>query len=81
MLRVPQGGPLPNWAVLDTLRGLFTLQYGEDGITRFLNLVLGTSAGAPATSFDDGMSKLEFVLVSCKEQGMDCDFSSAQVPE
>eukprot|EP00048_Salpingoeca_helianthica_P005444 m.87928 g.87928 ORF g.87928 m.87928 type:complete len:904 (+) comp13602_c1_seq1:1215-3926(+) len=74
----PEGGPLPLQAT-NNIRGLFTVQDGEEGVTRFLNLALGFNL-RPASTFDDGMTKLEFVLVSCKGTGH-CDFTAGKVPE
>jgi hypothetical protein len=74
----PESGPLPLQAN-NNIRGLFTVQEGEEGVTRFLNLALGLNL-RPAATFDDGMGKLEFVLVSCKG-AQHCDFSAAKVPE
>jgi len=74
----PANGPLP-LSQNDNIRGLFTVQDGEEGITRFMNLGLGFNL-RPATTFDDAMTKLEFVLVSCKGQDH-CDFTPAKVPE
>jgi len=72
------GGPLP-LTVNNNIRGLFTVQDGEEGITRFMNLALGFNLN-PATSFDDGMTKLEFVLTSCKSgtTAGSCDFTAAK---
>ncbi len=76
--RAPDGGPLP-LQINNNIRGLFTVQDGEEGVTRFMNLGLGLNL-KPATTFDDAMTKLEFVLVSCKGAAH-CDFSAAKVPE
>jgi len=77
----PAGGPLPI-SVQNSLGGLFTVQDGEEGVTRFLNLGLGVTPSAPATTFDDAMTKLDFVLISCKSAtGTGCDFTAAKVPE
>jgi hypothetical protein len=76
----PSMGPLP-LQVKDNIQGLFTVQDGEESVTRFLNLGLGlANPAAPATTFDDAMGKLEFVLISCKGT-THCDFTPAKVPE
>jgi len=74
----PTQGPLPI-QMNNNLRGLFTVNDGEQGITRFMYLGLGFNL-VPATTFDDAMSKMEFVLISCKT-ATHCDFTAAKVPE
>lgn len=74
----PEVGPLPIQTT-NNLRGLFTVTDGEEGVTRFLNLGLGLNLN-PAVTFDDAMTKMEFVLVSCKS-ATHCDFTAAKVPE
>jgi len=74
----PEAGPLPI-LINNNLRGLFTVQDGEEGVTRFMNLGLGFNL-LPASTFDDAMSKLEFTLISCKS-ATHCDFTAAKVPE
>jgi hypothetical protein len=41
---------------------------------------LGHPGQPPAASFDDGMSKLSFNMVSCLD-GKHCDFNPAIVPK
>lgn len=74
----PEAGPLPI-LINNNLRGLFTVQDGEEGVTRFMNLGLGFNL-LPASTFDDAMTKLEFTLISCKSD-THCDFTAAKVPE
>jgi len=75
----PDSGPLPLQKD-NNIRGLYLVHEGEEGITRFMSLGLGLNLN-PATTFDDAMGKLEFLLVSCKPDGSNCDFSAAKVPE
>jgi len=77
--KVPDVGVLP-LALHDNIHGLYLIHDGEEGITRFLSLGLGTSAQREADSFDQAMNLIEFVLVSCKSADH-CDFSPAKVPE
>lgn len=63
----------------DVLDGLYITLDGEQSETQIFYLALGMP-GNGATSFDDGMTKLEFVLIGCKDN-VNCDFSPAQIPE
>ena len=76
--QAPSSGPLPLQKD-NNIRGLYLVHDGEDSITRFMSLGMGFNL-QPATTFDDAMDKMEFVLVSCKGASH-CDFSAAKVPE
>merc|ERR1719162_569019 len=68
-------------AVGDLMKGLYATKTGQEQVTAFMYLAFSlpsTNADDKATSFDDGMTKLEFNMVSCKDTGT-CDFSSASV--
>jgi hypothetical protein len=60
----PSGGPLP-LTVGATLSGLFNSLNDEADSTVFLYLAFGLSSN-PASTFDDGMTRFEFVLVKCR---------------
>jgi len=78
----PDAGALPLHDG-DTVQGMSLTQTGYAGVTKFMYLGMGLP-GNPATNFDDAMSKLEFVLISCldgKSPADGCDFGTAQVPE
>ena len=81
MTMAPSGGPLPV-KVGDILDGLFLSMNDQEDTTTFLYLGLGI-VNNPAVSFDDAMSKLEFVLAKClgTAGSVPCDFSPAAVPE
>jgi len=68
-------------AVGDYMKGIYATKVGQEQVTAFMYMALSlpsTNADDKATSFDDGMSKLEFNMVACKDTGT-CDFSSASV--
>jgi len=65
----------------DYMKGLYATKVGQEQLTAFMYLALSlpsTSDTDAASSFDDGMSKLEFNMVACKDTTV-CDFGSASV--
>jgi len=73
------GAPFPA-SVGQTMDGLYTTSPGQQGVTKYFYLGLGLPSSDMATSFDDGMVKLEFVLTACKQDGQNnCDFSSVKL--
>jgi hypothetical protein len=75
---VPADAPFGG-KVGDNLEGLYTTSGGHFAVTKYFYLALGLPNAAAAESFDDGMLKLEFVLVACKKDGeQNCDFSSVR---
>lgn len=70
----------PAWQLRRAARNANSLPIAcRTQITKILNLALSLPAGA-VTTFDDGMSALEFTLVSCASSKT-CDFSKADLPE
>jgi hypothetical protein len=75
---VPANAPLGG-KVGDSLVGLYTTSAGSLQVTKYFYLALGLPNADAAQSFDDGMVKIEFVLVACKQDGQfNCDFSSVR---
>jgi hypothetical protein len=62
----------------DKLKGVYVTKTGQNGVAAFMYMALSLPNAAAATGFDDGMLKIEFNMVSCKETGT-CDFSSSSV--
>lgn len=60
----PTNGPLPI-KTGDELQGLFNSLDDQQATSVFLYLALGLGGDA-ARTFDDGMTRLEFVLVKCR---------------
>merc|ERR1711924_328309 len=71
-------GQLANAKVGDKISGIYSSKDGSYKITKYMYMALGVGTGA--SSSDDGMTKLEFNMVSCLHTEH-CDFSSANVPE
>jgi len=70
-----------NPSVGDYMKGLYATKEGQLQVTAFMYMALSLPSTSPndkATSFDDGMNKLEFNMVACKDTST-CDFSSASV--
>ena len=63
----------------DKLKGVYATKEGQNHITAFMYLALSLPNGAAASTFDDGMTKIEFNMASCKDTSV-CDFSSSSVP-
>jgi hypothetical protein len=62
----------------DKLKGMYATKAGQDGVTAFMYMALSLPNAAAATGFDDGMMKIEFNMVACKDTGT-CDFTSSSV--
>jgi len=65
----------------DYMKGIYATKDGENQLTAFMYMALSlpsTSTSDRATDFDDGMTKLEFNMVACKDTTV-CDFSSTAV--
>jgi len=77
----PVGGPLPLNA-RDSISGMTIVSTSYTGLTKFLYMGLGLP-GSAATTFDDAMDKLEFVLITCADStgASGCNFEVARVPE
>jgi hypothetical protein len=81
LTQVPSGGPITA-TVGQKLSGMFENKAGFYQLTDYMYLALSKPDGQTPASFEAGMSQIEFVLVKChKDDGSNCDFSSAQVPE
>ena len=58
--------------------GLFKIDTnGNDGIA---NMLFWGQAAGPVATFDDAMAGKEFVMLGCKKEDEECDFSAATVP-
>jgi hypothetical protein len=69
----------------DKMAGIYVTQDGSQTPPQkvafmYMALSLPSPTSTAVTSFDEGMAKLEFNMVACKDTGV-CDFTSAMVPE